>query len=57
MKVWNGPHKQLSAFRNCFEAGMDFETAIGCAGLADKKPETLEMLRRWWDALETNFNS
>jgi len=43
---------KLTAFRNCFEAGMDFETALGCAGLSDQSEDTIEVLRRYWDNLE-----
>lgn len=43
------PFPHLGALRDCFEAGMDFDTAIGCAGLAEKKPEIVEMLHdRLW---------
>ena len=49
---FNGPSPKLSEFRNCFEAGMDFETALGCAGLSDIKAEAIEVLRRFWASLE-----
>jgi hypothetical protein len=44
---------KLIAFRNCFEAGMDFETALGCAGLSHHKPEVLFILHRAWMKWET----
>ncbi len=34
-------------FRNCFEAGMDYETALNCVGFADQPA-----LRVWWDYME-----
>ena len=49
---FNGPHKALSEFRNCFEASMTFDEALGCAGLADKPAEQIEVLRNWWRTLE-----
>lgn len=48
---------KLTAFRNCFEASMDFETALGCAGLADKSEDVIEVLRAQWNRWETVFNS
>jgi hypothetical protein len=53
-RKFNGPSKKLSEFRNCFEAGMDFDTALGCAGLSDIKPEAVDVLRGWWASLEAN---
>ena len=38
---------KLAAFRNCFEAAMDYETALGCAGL-----ENQPALRVYWDYME-----
>lgn len=48
---------RLHVFRDCFEAGMDFETAIGCAGLDTCNIATKEVLRRTWDRWERRFNS
>lgn len=53
----NGPSPKLTAFRNCWEASMTFEEALGCAGLADSKPELIEVLRRFWDGLEKQFSA
>ena len=49
---FNGPSKALSEFRNCFEASMTFEEALGCAGLAGKPAAQIEVLRNWWRTLE-----
>lgn len=48
---------KLNAFRDCFEASMDFETALGCAGLADKPTEQVSTLRDCWNRWEATFNS
>lgn len=49
---FNGPSKSLSTFRNCFEACMSFDEALGCSGLAGKSPEVIEVLRNFWNYLE-----
>lgn len=57
MTNFNGPHKALTEFRNCWEASMTFDEALGCAGLADK-PDTLkEVLRRFWINWEQSFET
>lgn len=38
---------RVTAFKNCFEAAMDYDTALGCAGLPDQPA-----LRVWWDHME-----
>jgi hypothetical protein len=43
---------KLTEFRNCFEAGMTFEEALGCSGLYDKPEKQIEVLRNWWRTLE-----
>lgn len=43
---------KLTAFRNCFEAGMTFKEALGCAGLSEKPAEVIEVLRNFWNRLE-----
>ena len=43
---------KLDELRNCFEAAMDFDTAIGCAGLSDYPEVTIAVLRRLWDRWE-----
>ena len=43
---------KLDALRNCFEAAMDFDTAIGCAGLSYVPEGTIALLRRLWDRWE-----
>lgn len=48
---------KLTEFRNCFEAGMIFEEAIGCAGLSDKSAEVIEVLRNCWDRWERSFSA
>ncbi|MEY9676057.1 hypothetical protein ABIE93_005991 [Bradyrhizobium elkanii] len=48
---------KLTAFRNCFEASMTFEEAIGCSGLSDKSPEVIEVLRNCWDKWERSFSA
>ena len=37
---------RVVAFRNCWEGGMDYDTAIGCAGLADQ-PALRFWGKRW----------
>lgn len=48
---------KLNAFRDCFEAAMDFDTAIGCAGLSDQPEATKAVLKRQWDRWETRFQN
>jgi hypothetical protein len=43
---------KLNEFRNCFEAGMTFEEALGCSGLYDKSPDVIRVLRDFWLRLE-----
>ncbi len=43
---------KLDAFRNCFEAAMDFETALGCAGLSEVPEGTINALRHVWSRWE-----
>ena len=50
-RIFNGPSKALSEFRNCFEAGMSFDEALGCAGLSGKSEDVIRVLRNWWDDL------
>jgi hypothetical protein len=42
---------RTTTFRNCFEGGMDYETALGCAGLLDQPA-----LRIYWDHMERQNN-
>lgn len=42
---------KLTAFRNCFEAGMDFDTALGCSGLY-AHPFAHKALRSVWNRWE-----
>ena len=56
MPKFNGPHKALTEFRNCWEASMTFDEALGCSGLSEKSPEIIEVLRNWWISLERNFS-
>lgn len=46
---------KLTAFRNCFEASMTFDEAIGCSDLSEKPPEVIEILRATWDRWESSF--
>lgn len=46
---------KLNAFRDCFEAAMDFETALSCAGLSEQPEATKEVLKRQWDLWEARF--
>jgi hypothetical protein len=55
MTKFNGPHTALTNFRNCFEASMTFEEALGCAGFADKDPAVIDVMRFFWDTMERNF--
>ncbi len=43
---------KLTAFRNCFEAGMDFEAALGCSGLSTAPAGSIAALRNVWDRWE-----
>ncbi len=47
---------RLNTFRDCFEASMDFETALGCAGLADLPAATIEVLRNSWIRWTVQFD-
>lgn len=48
---------KLNAFRDCFEAAMDFETALGCSGLSDLPGATQEVLKRQWARWEERFGN
>lgn len=50
---YSGPSKKLSALRNCFEAGMDFDRALERSDLVGLRPEAEAMLRSWWNSLST----
>ena len=52
-----GPHKALTEFRNCWEASMTFEEALGCAGLAGKPADLIEVLRQAWNGWEQSFSA
>lgn len=43
---------KLCTFRNCFEASMDYETALGCSGLKDQPA-----LRTFWNYLERQYEN
>lgn len=47
---------KLHAFRDCFEAAMDFDTALGCAGMSELSDAVIEMLRRQWNRWEAACN-
>lgn len=47
---------KLTAFRGCFEAGMDFETAIGCAGLSGAPEASIDALRNVWARWEAAYD-
>jgi hypothetical protein len=42
--------KQIETFRDCHEAGMDYEMALGCSGLDD-----CAEARRLWAAYEASY--
>lgn len=46
---------KLTAFRNCFEAGMDFDTALGCAGLSEAPAASITALRNVWARWEAAY--
>ncbi len=46
---------KLTAFRNCFEAGMDFDTALGCAGFVDLPEGSIRVLRNAWARWEAAY--
>jgi hypothetical protein len=46
-----GAKSKARQLRNLFEAGMDFETALGCLGLSEKAEE----FRGRWAAWESAF--
>ncbi len=48
---------KLNAFRDCFEASMDFDTALGCSGLYDLPDVTKEILRNLWNKWEARFEN
>jgi hypothetical protein len=48
---------KLNALRDCFEGAMDFDTALGCAGLSDLPDVTIDALRRLWDKWEARFEN
>lgn len=43
---------KFTAFRDCFEGGMDFETAFLCCGFADTENAREQLGRLWakWEA-------
>ena len=47
-----GAKSKTNQLRDLFEAGMDFETALGCLGLT----EQAEDFRSRWDRWEAAFN-
>jgi hypothetical protein len=47
-------HRMLT-FRNCFEAAMDFDTALGCAGMSELDETTIAQLKAMWNAWEAAF--
>jgi hypothetical protein len=49
------PSPKLTVFRDCWEASMTFEEALGCSGLSEKSPEIIAVLRNLWDSLERHF--
>jgi hypothetical protein len=46
---------KLNTFRDCFEAAMDVDTALGCAGLSDLPEASVEVLKRQWNRWEERF--
>ena len=42
-------------FRNCHEAGMDYDTAVSCAGLDHQREHP--MLRKMWEILGRNYEA
>ena len=42
-------------FRNCHEAGMDYDTAVSCAGLDHQREHP--MLRKMWEYLGRNYEA
>lgn len=44
--------RRTDELHDCFEASMDYETALGCAGLEDTDEN-----RRRWQRMERVFNS
>ncbi len=47
---------KLNTFRDCFEGAMDFDTALGCAGLSDQPDVTKAILKRLWDKWEAAYS-
>ena len=48
---------KLNTFRDCFEGAMDFDTALGCAGLSDLPEITNEVLKRLWAKWEAAYDT
>ena len=48
---------KLNTFRDCFEAGMDVDTALGCSGLSEVPEITVAMLKRQWVRWEARFEN
>ena len=47
-----GAISRARELRNLFEAGMDFDTALGCLGLSEKATD----FRASWDRWEADFS-
>ncbi len=47
-----GAVSRARELRNLFEAGMDFDTALGCLGLSERAAD----FRASWDRWEADFN-